>query len=128
MSQYAVFYKWLYYLHYHYPYNFHYDIFNEIKIRLALSNQIPPSPQHTHTHTELWNIGIWHFDKHRSFQSQIDKKLLNLILKIIIEVQMCFKDLCYLSEIFYFEKFDRLSNFVYFENRKILFFLKQIRI
>ena len=35
-------------------------------------------------HTGLWNIGMWHFDPNRSFQSQMNLKLFNMILKIII--------------------------------------------
>ena len=34
-------------------------------------------------HTMLWNISMWHFDRNRSFQNQMDTKLFNLILKVI---------------------------------------------
>ena len=35
-------------------------------------------------HTGLWNIGMWHFKTKRSFQSQMDPELFNLIPKVIL--------------------------------------------
>ena len=57
-------------------------------------------------HTGLWNIGMWHFDPHGSFQSQMDQKLFNLIPKVIIEAPKTFRRFrfCIKKNIFFFKQ------------------------
>ena len=83
-------------------------------------------------HTGLWNMGMWHFNPNRSFQSQMDPKLFNLIPKVIIVAPKTFQRFIFCIWEIFFEKFERFSlkcsNFVNFWARKTFFFFKQVRI
>ena len=83
-------------------------------------------------HTGLWNIGMWHFNPNRSFQSQMDPKLFNWIPKLIIVAWKTFQRFISCIWEIFLEKFERFSlkcsNFVNFWARKTFFFFKQVRI
>ena len=75
---------------------------------------------------------MWHFDPNRSFQSQLDPQLFNLILKIIKVAPKRFQRFLFCVWEIFFENFQRFSlkssKIVNFWARKMFFFLKQVRI
>ena len=80
-------------------------------------------------HTGLWNIGMLHFNPNRSFQSQMNQKLFNLIPKVVIVATKSFKDFCFVFERFYLKN---LRDFLWnaltlsiFELEKRSFFLNR---
>ena len=83
-------------------------------------------------HNGLWNIGMWHFNPNRSFESKMDPKSFNLIPKVIIVAPKTFQRFLFCIWEIFFKKFERFSlkcsNFVNFWARKTFFFLKQVRI
>ena len=77
-------------------------------------------------HTGLWNIGMWHFNQNMSFQSQMDPKLFNLILKIIIVTPKTLNRFIFCIWEIFFKNFERFllkcSTFVNVWARKTFFF------